>query len=114
FIVRLCCLININKYTSVVLAKLISFQYIGNWVKRMSILVKVNSIANRFTLKNLFDGFDEDETLQIFVIDIITNNLEAKDDEILEKCKESLITIASPDGIIRAELSILEQDEVDR
>ncbi|CAB4494063.1 unnamed protein product [Rhizophagus irregularis] len=92
-------------------------EYLDNWTKQMSTLVKDNSIThscNKFTLKDLFIGFDKDETLQSLIIDITKNNPESNDNEILEKCKESLIAIASSDGIIRAELSILDQDEVNR
>ncbi|PKK65362.1 hypothetical protein RhiirC2_68609 [Rhizophagus irregularis] len=92
-------------------------EYLDNWTKQMSTLVKDNSIThscNKFTLKDLFIGFDKDETLQSLIIDITKNNPESNDNEIVEKCKESLIAIASSDGIIRAELSILDQDEVNR
>ncbi|PKY54759.1 hypothetical protein RhiirA4_548384 [Rhizophagus irregularis] len=92
-------------------------KYLDDWTKQMSTLVKDNSVThscNKFTPKDLFIGFDKDETLQSLIIDITKNNPEADDDEILEKCKESLIAIASSDGIISAELSILNQDEVNR
>ncbi|GBC14823.1 hypothetical protein GLOIN_2v1781959 [Rhizophagus irregularis DAOM 181602=DAOM 197198] len=92
-------------------------EYLDNWIKQMSTLVKTNSgidLNNRFTRRDLFIGFNKDETLQSLMFYITKNNLEANDNEILEKCKESLIAIASADGIIRAGLSILEQDEVDR
>jgi hypothetical protein len=49
-------------------------------------------------------GFDKSETLQSLIIDI-KNNLEADNDEILEKFKECLIATASSDGIVRAERS---------
>ncbi|PKC60440.1 hypothetical protein RhiirA1_539838, partial [Rhizophagus irregularis] len=92
-------------------------KYLDSWTKQMLTLIEANSVTqlyNGFTQKDLFIGFDVDETLQSLVFDITKNNPEANDNEILEKCKESLIAIASPDGIIRAKLSILEQDEVDR
>ncbi|RGB33408.1 hypothetical protein C1646_816080 [Rhizophagus diaphanus] len=93
-------------------------EYLDNWTNQIITLVKANSVTglhNRFTQEDLFIGFDKDETLQSLIFHITTNNPEANhDNEILEKCKESLIAIASADGIIRAELSILEQDEVDR
>ncbi|GBC04617.1 hypothetical protein RclHR1_05780008 [Rhizophagus clarus] len=69
---------------------------------------------NKFIEKDLFIGFDDDETLQSLVINIIKNNPEAEAEVILEKCKECLIAIASPDGIIRAELSTLERDEFNK
>ncbi|PKY27156.1 hypothetical protein RhiirB3_477801 [Rhizophagus irregularis] len=92
-------------------------KYLDSWTKQMLTLIGANSVTqlyNGFTQKDLFIGFDVDETLQSLVFDITRNNPEANDNEILEKCKESLIAIASPDGIIRAKSSILEQDEVDR
>ncbi|PKY48629.1 hypothetical protein RhiirA4_525636 [Rhizophagus irregularis] len=92
-------------------------EYLDNWTNQITTLVKTNSVTglhNRFTREDLFIGFDKDETLQSLIFHITMNNPEANDNEILEKCKESLIAIASPDGIIRAELSILDQDEVDR
>ena len=76
---------------------------LGTWARRMSTLVGVNPVTqlrNRFTQKDLFIGFDKDETLQSLVIDITKNNSEAEDDEILEKCKECLIA-TSFDGIVR-------------
>ncbi len=90
---------------------------LGDWVRRTSTLIRSNQMTqlrNRFTQKDLFVGFDKDETLQSLVIDITKNNSEADDDEILDKCKECLIAIASSDGIVRAEQSSLERDEVDR
>ncbi|UZO24837.1 uncharacterized protein OCT59_017131 [Rhizophagus irregularis] len=93
-------------------------KYLYNWTNQITTLVKANNsmtgLHNRFTQEDLFIGFDKDETLQSLIFHITINNPEANDNEILEKCKETLIAIASPDGIIRAELSILDQDEVDR
>ncbi|RGB32751.1 hypothetical protein C1646_762510 [Rhizophagus diaphanus] len=63
-------------------------KYLYNWTNQITTLVKANSMTglhNKFTQEDLFIGFDKDETLQ-----------------------------TSPDGILRAELSILDQDEVDR
>ncbi|GBC04618.1 hypothetical protein RclHR1_05780009 [Rhizophagus clarus] len=92
--------------------------YLNNWVKQMSsTLVRVNSatqFCNNFVQKDLFVGFNENETLQSLVINIIKNNPEANDDTILEKCKKCLIAIASPEGIIRSELSTLERDEINK
>jgi hypothetical protein len=87
---------------------------LDEWVRQMSALVGVDQMTPLFTQKDLFIGFDKDETLQSLVIDVTKNNPEASDGEILEKCKEVLIAIASPDGIIRAEKSVLEREEVDR
>ncbi|GBB91806.1 hypothetical protein RclHR1_01920010 [Rhizophagus clarus] len=90
---------------------------LNDWARKMSTLIGVNSVTqirNRFTQKDLFVGFNKDETLHSLVIDITKNNPEAEDNEILEKCKECLIATASSDGIMRAERSALERNEVDQ
>jgi hypothetical protein len=87
------------------------------WVKRMSTYVGVNPVTkllNIFSQKDLFIGFEKDETIQSLVIDITKNNPEAENNEILEKCKECLVAMATSDGVIRAEQSELERDEADR
>jgi hypothetical protein len=83
----------------------------------MSTLLEADSVIqlrNTFTQKDLFVGFDKDETLQSLVINITRNIPEAENNEILEKCKECLMAIASSDGVVRAEKSTLEWDEIDR
>ncbi|UZO24840.1 uncharacterized protein OCT59_017134 [Rhizophagus irregularis] len=88
-----------------------------NWINQMLTSFESNSdiqTHNKFTEKELFIGFDDDETLQSLVINIIKNNPEVKDEVILEKCKECLIAIASPDGVLRAELSTIERDEFNK
>ncbi|PKY42427.1 hypothetical protein RhiirA4_397377 [Rhizophagus irregularis] len=90
---------------------------LSDWAKRMSTLTGVNPVTqlnNRFTQKDLFIGFDKDETLQSLVIDVTKNNSDASDEDILNECKECLIATASSDGMVRAERSNLERDEVDR
>src|ERR1051325_7293163 len=91
---------------------------LSEWARRMSTLAEANQttqLRNGFnTQKDLFIGFDKDETLQTLVIDITKNNPNGGDDEMLEKCKECLIAITSSDGIVRAERSSLERDEIDR
>ncbi|PKC65425.1 hypothetical protein RhiirA1_514579, partial [Rhizophagus irregularis] len=87
---------------------------LGDWTRKMSTLIGVTQLRNKFTQKNLFIGFDKDETLQSLIIHITKNNPETDNDEILEKCKECLIATASSDGVVRAEQSALERDEVDR
>jgi hypothetical protein len=88
---------------------------LDEWVKQMSTLVGATLLVhNKFTQKDLFIRFDKDETLQSLVINITKSNPEADDDDILEKCKECLIAVASSDGVIRAERSALERDEINR
>ncbi|GES94812.1 hypothetical protein GLOIN_2v1481157 [Rhizophagus clarus] len=91
-------------------------QQLNGWTRQMSTLVGVNQITqrNKFTQKDLFIGFDKDETLQSLVIDVSKNNPEANDDEIIEKCKECLIAVATSDGVIRAERSALERNEINQ
>ena len=91
---------------------------LDDWARRMSTLIEVNQILpscnNKYTQMDLFIGFNKDETLQSLIIDVTKNNSETEDEEILEICKERLVAIASSDGILRAEQSTLERDEVDR
>ncbi|RIA92696.1 hypothetical protein C1645_804473 [Glomus cerebriforme] len=101
-----------NKFVDEILVENLS-----DWAIKMSTLIGVNPATqsrNKFTQEDLFIGFDKDETLQSLIIDITKNNPEAEDDEILDKCKECLIATASSDGIVRAERSALEREEVDR
>src|SRR4051794_17216728 len=83
------------------------------WTKLISTVKdKKNVDLKSFNEKDLFIGFDEKETLQSLVIDVKKSFPEAEEEEILFKCKEKLIKIASSDGMIRAERSILNLDEV--
>jgi hypothetical protein len=65
-----------------------------------------------FKQEDLFIGFDKSETLQSLVIDVKKSFPEANEEAVLLKCKETLINIASSDGMIRAEQSNLALDEV--
>jgi hypothetical protein len=52
-------------------------KHLDNWTKQISTLIKANSmnyLYNKFNLKDLFIGFDKDETLQSLVYDITKNN----------------------------------------
>ncbi|KAF0475938.1 e3 ubiquitin-protein ligase [Gigaspora margarita] len=90
-------------------------EQLSTWVTQMS---KVFGGSNsfmpimEFKQKDLFIGFDPDETLQSLVIDITKRYPDSDDASILQKCKERLIAIASSDGIIRAEKSGLDADEI--
>ncbi|GES90916.1 hypothetical protein GLOIN_2v1785271 [Rhizophagus clarus] len=91
------------------------FENLNDWARKISTEINTSSQSrNKFTQKDLFIGFDKNETLQSLIIDITKNNPEADDDEILEKCKECLIATASSDGVVRAEQSALEPDEFDK
>src|SRR4051794_32600626 len=74
---------------------------LSDWARKISTLVGVTQLRTRFTQKDLFIGFDKDETLHSLIIDITKNNSEMEENEILEKCKECLIATASSDGIVR-------------
>ncbi|RIA84473.1 hypothetical protein C1645_742305 [Glomus cerebriforme] len=86
------------------------------WTKLISTITDKKNMLKMelkgFKEKDLFIGFDENETLQSLVIDVKKSFPEAEEDEILFKCKEKLIKIASSDGMIRAERSSLNLDEV--
>jgi hypothetical protein len=86
---------------------------LSEWAKRISTLVGDES-KDKFTTKDLFIGFDKNESLQSLVINVTNNNLKAGDNEILEKCKECLIATASSDGIVKVEQSTLERNEIDQ
>ncbi|CAG8534868.1 35142_t:CDS:10, partial [Gigaspora margarita] len=91
-------------------------QQLSTWAQNMSTIISLNEFVpthKKFTQKDLFIGFDQDETLQSLVIDVRKNNPQLQLDEIIVRCKEALISIASSDGIIRAEKSALSRDEVD-
>ncbi|CAG8527830.1 33218_t:CDS:10, partial [Gigaspora margarita] len=83
------------------------------WSKQISTLVNVEKdITSKFNENDIFIGFDKEEALQSLVIHNFNNNPESKD-EILHKCKELLIGIALPDGIVRSKKSMLSNNEVD-
>ncbi|CAG8510048.1 23700_t:CDS:10 [Cetraspora pellucida] len=91
-------------------------QQLSTWAQHMATTITLNGFVpthKKFTQKDLFIGFDQDETLQSLVIDVRKNNPQLQLDETLARCKEALIAIASSDGIIRAEKSALDRDEVD-
>ncbi|GBB98974.1 hypothetical protein RclHR1_03380016 [Rhizophagus clarus] len=82
-----------------------------DWAKRMSTYIVANPVIkllNKFTLKDLFVGFNKDGTLQSLVINTTKINPEAENNEILEKCKVCLIATATFGGILRVEQSALE------
>ncbi|UZO21060.1 uncharacterized protein OCT59_013464 [Rhizophagus irregularis] len=93
------------------------FENLNDWARKFSTPINNNQATqsrNKFTQKDLFIGFDGNETLQSLIIDITKNNPEAAEEEILEKCKECLIATATSDGVVRAELSALERDEFEK
>ncbi|CAG8781360.1 16210_t:CDS:2, partial [Acaulospora morrowiae] len=85
---------------------------LNTWAKQMATLVGKNNIARQeFTLQDLFIGYDPEETLQSLVIDVMHKHEGKTREEIVSLCKESLIAIASADGIVRATKSAMEKQE---
>ncbi|RIB21686.1 hypothetical protein C2G38_2175948 [Gigaspora rosea] len=83
------------------------------WSQQISTLLNTeDETASNFNENDIFIGFDKDETLQSLVI-YNSNNPELEDEnDILHKCKEMLLGIALPDGIIRSKKSMLSNDEI--
>ncbi|CAB4443921.1 unnamed protein product [Rhizophagus irregularis] len=84
---------------------------LNDWAERISTF---GDGSYKFVPKDLFIGFDSDETLQSLVLDITNNYAYTDDNEILEKCKQRLIALATSDGIVRAERLILNPSEIDQ
>ncbi|KAG9292714.1 hypothetical protein G9A89_008302 [Geosiphon pyriformis] len=83
--------------------------YLLDWAHQISTLVELEAKHpnNPFSQKDMFIGFNPVETVQSLVIDHCKKNPTMDEDSIITKCKESLIMIASSDGIIRSEKSAL-------
>ncbi|CAG8481554.1 7050_t:CDS:10 [Ambispora leptoticha] len=85
-------------------------EILDEWVRRISTLqgATVQRASKEFTEKDIFIGFDKEETIQSLVFDQCKKEEKDGDDDlILKRCKERLIAIASSDGIVRARQSIL-------
>jgi hypothetical protein len=74
------------------------------WTRQMSTVA-----GNKFSPNDLFIGFNEEETLQSLVV-YTKRNVGEK--ELFEKCKETLIAVATSDGMVRVDKSHLEFDEI--
>ncbi|KAF0475496.1 e3 ubiquitin-protein ligase [Gigaspora margarita] len=80
------------------------------WAVQISELL---NMEGEFNKNDIFIGFDKEETLQSLVI-YNGNDPELKDKtNILHKCKEQLIDIALPDGIVHSKKSMLKNEEID-
>ncbi|CAG8434051.1 10722_t:CDS:10 [Ambispora gerdemannii] len=79
------------------------------WVRQISTLVEIEVKNGQmdFSENDMFIGFNTEETVQSLVIDKCQKNPNLNDNKIIMKCKESLISIASSDGIVRSERSAL-------
>ncbi|CAG8466565.1 13541_t:CDS:10 [Ambispora gerdemannii] len=86
------------------------FETLDKWVFQISTLqgATAQRVSKEFTEKDIFMGFDKEETIQSLVFDQCKKEEKDGDDDlILKRCKERLIAIASADGIVRARQSIL-------
>ncbi|GES94841.1 hypothetical protein GLOIN_2v1778799 [Rhizophagus clarus] len=87
-------------------------QKLKDWLERMYTCGSDPTIQlhDKFSL---FFGFDKEESLQALVLDNTKDNRYNTDhDKILTKCKESLISVLSSDGVLRIERSALDRDEI--
>ncbi|CAG8493234.1 1592_t:CDS:10 [Gigaspora margarita] len=74
---------------------------------------QIGAIAeSEFNEKDIFVGFDKEETLQSLVISI-SNDPKLNYNEVLNKCKELLMGIALSDGIIRSKKSMISSNEIE-
>ncbi|KAF0487085.1 e3 ubiquitin-protein ligase [Gigaspora margarita] len=90
---------------------------LSTWTQKMVSMKetnKTNVLQTSFTRNDLFIGFDENETLQSLVIDVVTKFPEDNEEAIIKQCKTTLIDIASSDGIIRASRSNVDPGEIDQ
>jgi hypothetical protein len=91
-------------------------QLIGDleaWVKHISHLAINNEDGDSFDEHDMFVGFDTEETLPSLAIDQSVVHKDLQYEELLDKCKESLIAIACSDGMIRASKSLLASQQFD-
>ncbi|CAI2175317.1 7490_t:CDS:2, partial [Funneliformis geosporum] len=86
------------------------FNQLQEWTWQMSTIA--GTAGTKFTINDLFIGFNKEETLQSLIIDIKKKDPMMRDRDILKKCKENLIAIATPDGMVRIERSTLEFEEI--
>ena len=68
------------------------------WVKDVS---TIQGLESHFKESDMFIGFHED-TLPSLVL-LHSHETEESDEEIMEKCKDDLMWVAAPDGILRAQ-----------
>ena len=76
------------------------------WVEEIS---TVEGLGSQFLKTDMFIGFNDD-TLPSLVLSL-GNDPDCPPDEVLQKCKDDLMWIASPDGVLRAQkCKIMETD----
>ncbi|XP_028397453.1 LOW QUALITY PROTEIN: uncharacterized protein LOC114521280 [Dendronephthya gigantea] len=71
---------------------------LDNWIKDIS---TVEALESQFYESDMFIGFHED-TLPSLVL-LHGSDTDSSPDEILKRCKDDLMWIASPDGVLRTE-----------
>ncbi|CAI2182617.1 19463_t:CDS:10, partial [Funneliformis geosporum] len=87
------------------------------WALKISTLIgfnQITSLNDKFAQNDRSIGFYTDDVIKGLVLEVTRSNPKAENEKILEICKERLITLISPDGILRAENSILDRDEIIR
>ncbi|CAG8709962.1 9694_t:CDS:2, partial [Acaulospora morrowiae] len=88
----------------------IIFTRLKDWTHLISSIYELSdedAESHHFKEEDMFIGFSSEETLQSLIIDQCEKNPDSDDDTIISLCKESLISIASSDSIIRADKSLL-------
>ena len=75
------------------------------WVQGMS---TVEGFETHFKQSDLFIGFDEDTLLSLVLLHCRDTDL--KTEKVLKKCKDELMWIASPDGVLRTQKCELFQE----
>ncbi|CAG8632902.1 13269_t:CDS:10, partial [Gigaspora margarita] len=89
------------------------FMSLKSWANQISTIFKTsdNDTKFHFSEKDMFIGFSSEETLQSLVVDQCERNEDYNDDSIIDSCKKALISIATLDGIIRADKSFLKSSD---
>ncbi|CAG8853237.1 45539_t:CDS:2, partial [Gigaspora margarita] len=81
---------------------------LSTWVEQISSLyVKGGAPKSGFNEHDMFVGFDKEETLQSLVIYNSSCSDSENKEDVLSRCKELLIGIATSDGIVRSRKSLL-------
>ncbi|KAF0511754.1 e3 ubiquitin-protein ligase [Gigaspora margarita] len=89
------------------------FMSLKSWANQISTIFETsdNDTKYHFSEKDMFIGFSSEETLQSLVVDQCERNEDYNDDSIIDYCKKALISIATLDGIIRADKSFLKSSD---
>ncbi|CAG8490067.1 2405_t:CDS:10 [Cetraspora pellucida] len=85
---------------------------LAKWSEQISTLLNLEGDTTNFNENDIFIGFDKEETLQSLVI-CNSNDSELDYANILRKCKEQLIGIALPDGIVRTKNAMLSSEDIE-